>query len=180
MLPTEGDLERDQFDTDAAHHCLLYCDGALIGGFRAIPCNCDYLSKSKFPQLASERAFPESADYWEISRFGVMSAGRALEAGKLNYALMFRFAQLRAATALVAMADLAYERFLKSMRVNTVRYGAAQVVGFDRRGSPLTVVAGEIPLDSARNPSISKFIELSHRMEITDAAHVLGRPTVSA
>ena len=91
---------------------------------------------------------------------------------------LFRFAELRGADALVAMADLTYERFLARMRIQTHRYGPPQVIGNDRFGRPLTALAGEIPLDRAGNPGLSKFIDLGRQLEIHDATHVLGRSSL--
>jgi len=99
---------------------------------------------------------------------------------RLNYALMFRFAELRQAEALVAMADLTYERFLQRMDIRTRRFGPPQVIGTDRRGRPLTAVAGEIPIGDADNPGLGKFLDLGRQLEISDATHVLGRSSIPA
>lgn len=176
ILTTTGDVERDQFDVWYTEHCLLFLGSELIGGFRAIRTDYPYLTKSVFPQLA-QRRFPSRRDAWEISRFGVLP-GMAAMAARINYALMFRFAELRGADALVAMADLTYERFLARMHIETHRYGPPQVIGSDRFGRPLTALAGEIPLDLASNPGLSKFIDLGRQLEIHDATHVLGRSSL--
>jgi acyl homoserine lactone synthase len=183
-LATDGDVERDQFDTWYTEHCLLFCGAELIGGFRAIRTDYPYLTQAIFPQLAVRR-FPNHRDVWEISRFGVLpiaGQGRSarLNSAALNYALMFRFAEMRGAEALVAMADLVYERFLERMDIRTRRFGPAQVIGTDSRGSQLTAVAGEIPLDEKNNPGLTKFLDLGRQLEIHDATHVLGRSSISA
>ena len=41
------------------------------------------------------------------------------------------------------------------------------------------VQAGEIPLDIAGNPGLTKFLDLGRQLEIHDATHVLGRSSVS-
>lgn len=51
--------EIDQFDTDDAAYCLLFCGGSLVGGFRAIPSTQPYLARSVFPQMATLRPFPQ-------------------------------------------------------------------------------------------------------------------------
>jgi N-acyl-L-homoserine lactone synthetase len=178
MLNTVGDLERDQFDVWYTEHCLLFRGPDLVGGFRAIRTDHPYLTQSVFPQLTM-RGFPNRRTVWEISRFGVLSAARARSA-RLNYALMFRFAELRGAEALVAIADLTYERFLQRMDIRTRRFGPPQVIGFDRRGAALTAVAGEIPLNKTDNPDLGGFLELGRKLEIDDATHVLGRASIPA
>ena len=132
-----------------------------------------------FPQLATGR-FPSDPDAWEISRFGVVTATAPAYVARLNYALMFRFAELRGAEALVALADLTYERFLSRMGIRTRRYGPPQVIGRDRDGRPLTALAGEIPLDLAENPGLTKFLDLGRQLEIHDATYVLGRARIPA
>jgi acyl homoserine lactone synthase len=178
-LATNGDLERDQFDTWYTEHCLLFCGDDLVGGFRAIRTDFPYLTQSVFPQLAVRR-FPNHRDVWEISRFGVLPIQSEAKLAPLNYALMFRFAEMRGAKALVAMANLGYERFLARMGIRSRRFGPPQVIGFDRRGAPLTAVAGEIPIDERVNPGLKKFLGLGRQLEIRDATHVLGRSSIPA
>jgi N-acyl-L-homoserine lactone synthetase len=110
---------------------------------------------------------------------GIVNESQLLRFG-MNYALMFRFAEIRGAQALVAMADLSYERFLERMKIRTRRFGPPQVIGTDRRGSPLTAVAGEIPIDEEDNPGLTKFLDTGRQLEIHDATHVLGRSSISA
>jgi len=95
MLSTVGDLERDQFDAWYTEHCLLFCGPDLVGGFRAIRTDYPYLTQSIFPQLAVRR-FPNRRDVWEISRFGVLPVAAEARSTRLNYALMFRFADCAA------------------------------------------------------------------------------------
>jgi N-acyl-L-homoserine lactone synthetase len=179
MLSTVGDLERDQFDAWYTEHCLLFCGPDLVGGFRAIRTDYPYLTQSIFPQLAVRR-FPNRRDVWEISRFGVLPVAAEARSTRLNYALMFRFAELRGAAALVAMADLGYERFLQRMDIRTRRFGPPQMIGVDSRGRPLTALAGEIPINETDNPGLHKFLHLGRQLEIHDATHVLGRSSISA
>jgi N-acyl-L-homoserine lactone synthetase len=178
-LTTVGDVERDQFDSWYTEHCLLFSGVELVGGFRAIRTDYPYLTKSVFPQLAVRR-FPSSRDAWEISRFGVLTNVARSQTARVNYALMFRFAELRGGKALVALADLSYERFLTRMDICTRRYGPPQVIGTDRMGRPLTALAGEIPLGLADNPGLTKFLDLGRKLEIHDASHVLGRSSIPA
>jgi N-acyl-L-homoserine lactone synthetase len=178
LLNTVGDLERDQFDVWYTEHCLLFHGPDLVGGFRAIRTDYPYLTQAVFPQLAVRR-FPNRRTVWEISRFGVLPTAEARTA-RLNYALMFRFAELRGAEALVAMADLTYERFLLRMNIRTRRFGPPQVIGVDRRGVELTALAGEIPINKTDNPDLGGFLDLGRKLEISDATHVLGRASIPA
>jgi len=179
MLNTIGDLERDQFDTWYTEHCLLFRSADLVGGFRAIRTDYPYLTQSVFPQLAARR-FPNRRTVWEISRFGVLPAAAEARSARLNYALMFRFAELRGAEALVAVADLTYERFLQRMNIRTRRFGPPQVIGVDRSGVALTAVAGEIPIGKADNPDLGAFLDLGRKLEISDATYVHGRSSIPA
>src|SRR5258708_29372453 len=159
MLSTIGEVERDQFDTWYTEHCLLFCGSDLVGGFRAIRTDYPYLTQSIFPQLAVRR-FPNRRNVWEISRFGVLPAAAEARSTRLNYALMFRFAELRGAEALVAMADLGYERFLQRMDIHTRRFGPPPNIGVASRGRAQTAVAGEIPISETENPGLRKFLQL--------------------
>jgi N-acyl-L-homoserine lactone synthetase len=179
QLRISGDLERDQFDTWHTEHCLLFCESDLVGGFRAIRTDYPYLTRSVFPHLAV-RPFPTRRDVWEISRFGVLPTAGEARSARLNYALMFRFAEIRGAKALVAVADLTYERFLERMRIRTRRYGPPQVIGTDTNGTPLSAVAGEIRINNRDNPGLTKFLDLGRQLEIHDATYVLRRSAVSA
>lgn len=177
-LPTDGDREVDQFDTPSTVHCALYCDEVLSGTFRAIRCDRPYLAASVFPQLATKTTYPRHLDAWEISRFGVVSG--SLRLAHINYALMFLFARAVQATALVAIADLTYERFLRSIGVNTVRYGPPQAIGRDCRGNTLHAVAGEIPLSMQSGPKFQSLLQKVAAVEIEDASHVFGYRKISA
>lgn len=179
MLNTVGDLERDQFDVWYTEHCLLFRGPELVGGFRAIRTDYPYLTQAVFPQLAVRR-FPNRRTVWEISRFGVLPSVGEARTARLNYALMFRFAELRGAEALVAMADLTYERFLQRMNIRTRRFGPPQVIGVDRHGVELSALAGEIPINKTDNPDLGGFLDLGRKLEISDATHVLGRASIPA
>jgi N-acyl-L-homoserine lactone synthetase len=179
-LASRGGLERDEFDTGLTEHCLLFRGHKLIGGFRAIRTDRPYLSASIFPQLASFKPYPQRPDVWEISRFGVLPVARRLEAARVNYALMFRFAELRLATALVATADLPYERFLASLGIRSRRFGVPQAIGSDREGCDIIAVAGEIPISGQDDRRYHTLKILSDKLEVEDAAHVLGRALISA
>lgn len=179
-LAVRDGRECDQFDTSAAVHCALMRDDAVIGGFRAIRTDNDYLARSVFPQLAAVKNYPQRTDTWEISRFGLLPGPDQHDLAKLNYSLMFRFAQLRQANALVALVDLTYERFLKLLGIRTRRYGPPQIIGSNARGEELWGVAGEIPLAEQQGSRFRGLLALAKQVEIEDEALVLGRTRVSA
>ena len=179
-LPFDKDGERDQFDRPDTEYGLLYSEDSLIAGFRAIRTDRPYLAQTAFPQLATFRPFPRSVDAWEISRFGVMALHNERAVARINYALMFRFAEIRQASSLVAIADLTYERFLSLLGIKTRRYGPPQEIGRRAFCEPLITVAGEIPLLAQEALRIAYFAEISNNLEIDDAAHVFGRSLVSA
>jgi N-acyl-L-homoserine lactone synthetase len=171
-LKTHGDSECDQFDTPNAEYAVMVCCDRIVGGFRAIRTDHDYLACSVFPHLASRKAYPRRRDIWEISRFGVAreepcSASHNL--ALLNYSLMFRFARLRGATALVALADRVYERYLRTLGIRTRRYGPPQKIGQNAHGQVLVCVAGEIPIREQFPPRMDELVELTSGLEIHDA-----------
>jgi acyl homoserine lactone synthase len=170
--------ERDEFDRDDTIHCALYVHDALIGGFRAIRCDRPYLGRCVFPHLATTGRYPVAPNYWEISRFGVFRTHR--EHGLALYALMFSFAEARKARALVAIADLGHERLLRRIGINTHRYGPPAVIGADRWGTPIEVVAGEIPI-AEQDASRLRFLKSqADEVEISDETLVLGPTRVYA
>jgi len=173
-LATVGSLERDEFDTQDTVYCVLRAGDETIGGWRAIPTNRPYLSQSIFKQLAVSRPYPNSADAWEISRFGLIKPNKntRIPSGLL-YALMLQFALVRRTTALVAITDLIHERLLKKLRVVTTRYGPSAIVGYARDGSPIEVVAGEIPIFDQDKSLLEKMLAIVSKVEITDETLVL-------
>jgi len=180
-LSTFGNLERDEFDTKDAVYCVLRVDNETIGGWRAIPTNRPYLSQSIFSELAVSYDYPNSADTWEISRFGLMksNADTRIPSGLL-YALMFQFALARHLTSLVAIADLFHERLLNRLRVVTTRYGPPATVGHTRDGSPIEVVAGEIPIYEQDKALIDGLLAIASKVEVIDETLVLRPERISA
>jgi acyl-homoserine lactone synthase len=70
--------EVDQFDNDDAIYLLALDERArrVIGGSRLIPTLKPHLMSDVFPQLASMRQLPRSADIFEWTRFYVISERR--------------------------------------------------------------------------------------------------------
>ena len=93
---------------------------------------------------------------------------------------MFLFAETRRATALVAITDLIYERYLRSIGIRTRRYGPPQVIGTDRFGRELRCVAGEIPLADQGASRITPLLALTDSIEVYDATLVRRSTAISA
>lgn len=177
-LPGVKGSERDTFDSPDATYCALLMRNEIVGCFRAIPCDRPYLARNIFPYMAKHQAYPTTKEYIEVSRLGVLASYR--RASPLLYSLMLRYGIASEAKGLVALADLAHERHLNRMRLHTVRYGGAQIVGFREDGSWLLAVAGEIPIPALLTPDIEKLLSLTKNMDIDDEAHVLRRERLSA
>lgn len=179
-LQTKEQREVDQFDTPHALYAKLVIAGKICGTFRAIRCDHPYLAESIFPQLATTRSYPELSNVWEISRFGVWPTSEARHHANILYALMFQFGLMRQARALVAVTDLIHERYLAQRGIRTRRYGKPQPCGTDVRGRPLTLVAGEIPIERQDETALRDLLSSLNGVTINDQTLVLGRSRVQA
>lgn len=178
-LPTIDGCERDRFDSSNTIYAALYNDDEFIGMFRAIRADRPYLGETLFPQLATQRPYPKSRDYWEISRFGVAPNGGARTA-LMNYAAMLHFASCVGATGLIAIADLVYERFLTVNGIRSLRYGPPQIIGKSLDGRPLEAVAGEIPLAEQGSEKFQQLLSLVDQLEIHDVSQIFGPSRIPA
>ena len=179
-LKTKEQCEVDQFDTAHALYVKLAIAGKICGTFRAIRCDHRYLAESIFPQLATTRAYPELSNVWEISRFGVWPTSDARHHADILYALMFQFGLMRQARALVAVTDLFHERYLARRGIRTRRYGKPQLCGTDVHGRPLTLVAGEIPVERQDETALRDLLATLNGVTIHDQTLVLGRSRIQA
>jgi len=182
-LPTDGQYEHDEFDHDGAKYAAIFRDRQLVGTFRAIRTDQKYLAAEIFPELAQRTRYPKDVNAWEISRFGVLpleSSRARFEAAKVNYAMMLRFANMYGISSLVAVADLQYERFLRSIGIRTRRYGLPQVVGKTKEGKPLELVAGEIPIHEQSGPRFEGLLKTSNILEVHDETAIFGHEALSA
>jgi N-acyl-L-homoserine lactone synthetase len=177
-LPVCETGEVDQFDTPEAYYCGLFLGDAIIGGFRAIRCDHAYLGRDMFPHLAATRPYPDRPDYWEISRFGVLRHHR--RHGVVLYAVMFRFAEMRRAKALVAVADLGHERLLSKIGIRTRRYGPPVWLSAEETGEPIQIVAGEIPIAEQDRARLQFLRTRADAVEIRDDTLVWRPAAVSA
>lgn len=168
--------EQDEFDRRDATLFALLRGTNVVGCFRAVRCDRPYLSREIFPCLATNIAYPQTGDCWEISRLAVSERNAA----SVLYAAMLDFGWSRRARALVALVDLGHERMLRSMQIHTCRYGAPTIVGFSRSGRPIRAVAGEIPLGD-QSPQLRHAVtQILKHMEVADETLVLGPDRVSA
>lgn len=179
-LNADGTHEVDEFDRPDAIHCALLQYDQIVGCFRAIRTDRDYLAASVFPELATLRAYPKRMDSWEISRFGTDSGGVGLRASLANYALMFHFARSRRASALVAIIDLSHERLLRRLSIKTRRYGPPAIVGHDCSGNMFECVAGEIPIHEQSPACVAFFKNQMNFVELNDETLVQRSQRLSA
>jgi N-acyl-L-homoserine lactone synthetase len=186
-LKPDGDLERDQFDHGHAEYGLLLHKGWIVGGFRATPADKPYLARDVFSHLATARELPTTGEYWEISRFGVMTEDNPrLQriAGVANYAMLFEFAARRKMRSLIALADLTYERYLQRNQITTIRCGPPQSHEMGHPDNKIDLIVGEIPVDPGRFQLPEKFAVMQKSLEIYDETLedglVRGREAVSA
>ncbi len=179
-LPVTSGREVDVFDTSHAIYCALCCEGALVGGFRALRTDRPYLGESIFPNLAKNRPYPRDVNYWEISRFGVVPTPNSARHAVMNYSAMLHFGFSMAAKGLVAIADSKYERFLRMNGIRTERYGPPQIIGENVNGDGIEVLAGEIPLENQSGPKFKRLLSHANTMEISDVAQIFRRYAISA
>lgn len=167
-LNVSNGMETDQFDNKDAVYCTLRSGPKVVGGFRAIRTDQPYLAKAVFPELASSQNYPQRPDIWEISRFGIRPDRQSIRLAMLNYAAMFRFAFDRQASALVALADPTYERYLALHGVITKRYGPPRIIEHDNHGRPVHAVAGEIPLAEQSGEKFDALAQVAMNMDMRD------------
>ena len=177
-LPSRSGAETDQFDGPDATYCALTVAGRVVGGFRAIRCDRPYLGVTLFPQLATTRSYPLRSDYWEISRFGVLRDHKNLGVGL--YAIMFGFADIMRAKALVAVTDLGHERLLSKIGVRTRRYGPPMLLRPDQSERPLQVVAGDIPIAQQKPETVRLLRSCAEEIEIRNETLVQRPVRISA
>jgi len=180
QLSVDGAIERDEFDTEQTIHCAIVRTGRLIGAFRAIRSDLPYLSAIKFPELAQSTPYPRNTLTWEISRLTVAPGERRFDTSLMVYAAMFHFLQLKGGKSIVGFCDVAHQRLLERVGIETRPYGPAAQIGCDGMGRPLTVVAGEMPLPKSPSLRFRKLMSRIDNMEIYDDTSLLGHSSLSA
>lgn len=179
-LGVVGQQEIDQFDLPNTVYATLSADGHMLGSFRAIRADQPYLAERVFPDLATTRPYPKRPNVWEISRFGVMPGPDGRAVADALYALMFQFALMRRAKALVAITDLFHERQLSRRGIRTRRYGKPKAFGLDSRNRPMILVAGEIPVESQNESNLRDLLSTLNGVTINDQTLVFGRASIPA
>jgi acyl-homoserine lactone synthase len=97
-LKPEGELEKDQYDTEDAVYLLALDDGdAILGGLRLLPTERPHILGELFPHLARHAGIPRGPDIYELTRFYVAPFGATraqrdwligvLSAGMFEYCL---------------------------------------------------------------------------------------------
>lgn len=179
-LQVADQQEVDSFDVANTVYAVLSMDGVVRGSFRAIRTDQPYLAEQIFPELATTRPYPKRADVWEISRFGVLPGPCSRNVADALYALMFQFALMRRARALVAITDLFHERQLTRRGIRTRRYGKPKSLDAGGGAHPMMVVAGEIPVNSQNEASLRELLTTLNGVIINDQTLVFGRTRVQA
>ena len=172
--------EVDEFDNADALHCLIRSEGEIVGYFRTIRTDRPYLAATKFPDLATRRPYPHSPVVWELSRIAVKSSERRFETALHLYSTMMQVVSSRGGVAICGFVDTNHERLFARAGLITERYGEPAVIGADRFGRPITVVAGEIPFPKQSGARFERLISLVRTMEVDDADTVLRRSSLSA
>lgn len=179
-LECRDELERDEFDNPNTIYCAIFRAGKLIGSFRAIRSDHPYLALVKFAELATDRPYVRSALSWEVSRLVVAPDQQRFETSLLVYAAMFHLLRLKGGRSVVGFCDVAHQRLLERIGIETRPYGQAVEIGVSTKGLPIFVIAGEMPLPEHPSLRFQKLMSLVDRMEIHDATAFLGHPSLSA
>ena len=180
QLTVIDDQERDEFDVPETVHAALFRGEQIVGAFRAIRADGHYLAATKFPDLACVRNYTRSPLSWEISRLTVAPGERRFETSMLIYAAMFHFLRLKGGHSIVGFCDVAHQRLLERVGIETRPYGPPREIGTDAMGRPIIVVAGEMPLPVDPTLRFQKLMSLVDQMEIHDETAVLGYSSLSA
>ena len=150
-VPSVDLLEFDCFDRDA-WHCGVVSGDRLLGYLRALCTLNPYLLERNFPALLNGHAAPRSKKIWEISRFAVSpDEPRRRQIGRMLIREGIAFGQDVGASQLIAVTDIAFERFMVGAGVPISRTGGPLRVG---RGHSGDVEAVLITLDLSPARSI--------------------------
>lgn len=145
---SDAGKERDNFDDLEPAYLICEQDGEVLGSWRALPTKGPYMLKNVFPELLYGQAAPEADDIWEVSRFAVskrvVGGGSMAALRTVTNILMeelYKFAQRKNLTRIVAVTDLRFERILNRSGYPTTRYGPPMQMGVTKALAAYTDVS---------------------------------------
>jgi acyl homoserine lactone synthase len=136
-LPTDGYVERDQFDRpDTVYVITRDAQQRINGCARLLPTTQPYLLAEVFPELLNGMPTPCSEDVWELSRFAAMDLNctAGAESGPLSpITIELLHASVRCAAQfgakrLITTSPVGIERLLKRTGLHTHRAGPPKIV----------------------------------------------------
>lgn len=132
-LPTEGNLESDQYDTPDASYVYIEDDlGNILGCGRLIPTTKSYMLKEIFPELLGNQMAVESSHVYELSRFCI-NKNTSQSNCTLSYSTQFLFKALylhaveNDISEYLTVSTLPIERMLKRTGIPFQRAGDQKV-----------------------------------------------------
>ncbi|MBB1268761.1 acyl-homoserine-lactone synthase [Shewanella sp. SR44-3] len=140
-VKTENGMEKDNFDKlNVSHIAMTDKSDNVIGCWRALPTQGEYMLKDIFPELLQGEAAPLCEDVWEISRFTVRKGDGEKGAGLVNSSTaalvksFYDFARENEIKHYVLVTTVACERILRLLGVKTRRMGAGKSlqIGIER------------------------------------------------
>jgi acyl homoserine lactone synthase len=148
-VPTEGDIERDEFDALVEVTYMVVRDNSrnVVGCWRLLPTTGPNMLRDSFPQLLCGNTMPQEEGVWELSRFAAASPDRAVAGFTSAMPLLMmkavvNFARKNGIKRYVTVTTVAIERMLRCLGVNVSRIGPPAMVGIER------AVALNIEVDS--------------------------------
>ncbi|MEO8153328.1 MAG: acyl-homoserine-lactone synthase [Rhizobacter sp.] len=140
-LPSEGEVEQDEFDVASAVHVVASdAESEIVGYARLLPTTQNYLLGTHFPHLIDGGQPPSSPDIWELSRYAAFDmscavAGRCpsmqTRVGKRLLLGATRYVASQGGRQIVFCTTAAIERLALRWGVDIERLGSAQFDGND-------------------------------------------------
>jgi N-acyl-L-homoserine lactone synthetase len=140
-VKTENGMEKDNFDKlNVSHIAMTDNSDSVIGCWRALPTQGEYMLKDVFPELLQGEAAPVCDYVWEISRFTVRKGDGEKGTGLVNSSTaalvqsFYDFARENQVKHYVLVTTVACERILRLLGVKTRRMGAGKSlqIGIER------------------------------------------------
>lgn len=138
---SEDGMEKDNFDKlNVSHIAMTDNNDCVIGCWRALPTQGQYMLKDIFPQLLQGEPAPLHKDVWEISRFTIRKGDGEKGTSLVNSSTatlvksFFDFAKEKEIKHYVLVTTVACERILRLLGVKTRRMGTGKSlqVGIER------------------------------------------------